>query len=45
MYSPKGDFYGMTGNYAAGVLERLVHFIPETEKIIANSVEQVKGLP
>ncbi len=42
LYLPKGDFYGMNGNYAAGVLEGLVHFIPETEKLVANAVKQVK---
>jgi sucrose-6F-phosphate phosphohydrolase len=41
LYLPKGNFCGMNGNYAAGVLEGLVHFIPETEKIIAKAVEQV----
>jgi hypothetical protein len=45
LYLPKGNFCGMNGNYAAGVLEGLVHFIPETAKIIANAVEQVKCLP
>ncbi len=42
LYLPKGNFCGMNGNYAAGVLEGLVHFIPETEKIIAKAVKQVK---
>jgi hypothetical protein len=42
LYLPKGDFYGMNGNYAAGVLEGLVHFIPETEKLVAYAVKQVK---
>jgi sucrose-6F-phosphate phosphohydrolase len=42
LYLPKGNFCGMNGNYAAGVLEGLVHFIPETEKLIANAAEQVK---
>jgi sucrose-6F-phosphate phosphohydrolase len=45
LYLPKGNFCGMNGNYAAGVLEGLVHFIPETAKIIADAVEQVKCLP
>jgi HAD superfamily hydrolase (TIGR01484 family) len=42
LYLSKGNFCGMNGNYAAGVLEGLVHFFPETEKLIANAVEQVK---
>ncbi len=27
----------MNGNYAAGVLEGLVHFIPEMEKLVAEA--------
>lgn len=30
LYIAHGDFLGMNGNYAAGVLEGLVHFYPET---------------
>ncbi len=30
LYIAHGDFLGMNGNYAAGVLEGLVHFHPET---------------
>lgn len=30
LYFAKGDFLGMNGNYAAGVLEGLVHFIPDS---------------
>ena len=40
VYFPRGDFFGMNGNYAAGVLEGLVHFFPETEQLIAQAVEQ-----
>ena len=29
LYFAKGGFMGMNGNYAAGVLEGLVHFFPE----------------
>ncbi|MGD8558236.1 MAG: HAD-IIB family hydrolase [Gammaproteobacteria bacterium] len=32
LYVAKGDFLGMNGNYAAGVLEGLVHFIPRTRE-------------
>ena len=42
LYLSKGNFCGMNGNYSAGVLEGLVHFIPETEKLVANAVELVK---
>ena len=30
LYRAKGGFMGMNGNYAAGVLEGLIHFFPET---------------
>jgi sucrose-6-phosphatase len=30
LYLAKGDFHGMNGNYAAGVMEGVVHFFPET---------------
>jgi len=40
LYLPKGKFFGMNGNYAAGVLEGLVHFIPETGELIAKAVER-----
>jgi HAD superfamily hydrolase (TIGR01484 family) len=42
LYFPKGNYYGMNGNYAAGVLEGLAHFFPETDKLIAKALEQVK---
>lgn len=31
IYTAQGDFLGMNGNYAAGVLEGLAHFFPETQ--------------
>lgn len=42
LYLPKGNFWGMNGNYAAGVMEGLVHFIPETGELIADAIEIVK---
>jgi HAD superfamily hydrolase (TIGR01484 family) len=42
LYLPKGNFWGMNGNYAAGVMEGLVHFIPETGELIAKAVEKIK---
>lgn len=42
LYLPRGNFCGMNGHYAAGVLEGLAHFIPETENVIANAVAQIK---
>jgi hypothetical protein len=32
----------MNGNYAAGAMEGLVHFIPETGELIAMAVEKIK---
>jgi HAD superfamily hydrolase (TIGR01484 family) len=31
LYLARGGFLGMNGNYAAGILEGLAHFIPETK--------------
>lgn len=31
LYLARGGFLGMNGNYAAGVLEGLAHYLPETE--------------
>jgi HAD superfamily hydrolase (TIGR01484 family) len=31
LYAARGGLRGMNGNYSAGILEGLVHFIPETE--------------
>jgi len=36
LYLAKGSFFGMNGNYAAGVLEGLVHFFPETTAWLSN---------
>jgi hypothetical protein len=43
LYFPEGNYCGMNGNYAAGVLEGVVHFFPETKKIVDDAMEQVKG--
>jgi len=32
LYVARGDFLGMNGNYSAGVLEGLAHFLPETRR-------------
>lgn len=45
LYLSQGDFCDMNGNYAAGVLEGLAHFIPESEKYIIDAVAQVKSSP
>ncbi len=31
LYLARGEFLGMNGNYAAGILEGLAHFVPETK--------------
>lgn len=40
LYLPKGNFYGMNGNYAAGVIEGLAHYISETQEWIAEAVKK-----
>jgi hydroxymethylpyrimidine pyrophosphatase-like HAD family hydrolase len=42
LYLTRGDFAGMNGNYAAGVIEGLVHFLPETSRLIASALEKVE---
>jgi len=42
LYLPQGNFFGMNGNYAAGVMEGLVHFVPEMGELIAKAVEKIK---
>jgi len=34
LYIAKGDFLGMNGNYTAGVLEGIVHYIPDVRKFM-----------
>jgi sucrose-6-phosphatase len=38
LYLARGDFFGMNGNYSAGVLEGLSHFFPETEHWISEAM-------
>jgi len=42
LYFPEGNFWGLNGNYAAGVIEGLAHFIPETGGLIAEAVEKTR---
>jgi hypothetical protein len=37
LYIARGGLYGLNGNYAAGVLEGLVHFYPETAAWVPGS--------
>lgn len=39
LYMAAGDLLGMNGNYAAGILEGLVHFIPETRDWLLNDAD------
>jgi HAD superfamily hydrolase (TIGR01484 family) len=41
LYLARGNFYGMNGNYAAGLIEGLVHYIPETDNLIARALEKI----
>ena len=43
LYLPRGDFAGMNGYYAAGVIEGLVHFMPETRQLIVFALEKVES--
>ena len=40
LYLPEGNFWGLNGNYAAGVIEGLAHYVPETATLIAAAVEE-----
>lgn len=42
LYLPEGNFWGLNGNYAAGLIEGLAHFIPETGGLIAEAVEKTR---
>ena len=42
LYFPEGNYWGLNGNYAAGVIEGLAHFIPETGGLIAEAVEKTR---
>jgi len=41
LYSARGDFLGMNGNYSAGVLEGLAHHLPEMRPVLARLMERV----
>ena len=41
LYLARGNFCGMNGNYASGLLEGLVHYIPETGTLIAKALEKI----
>lgn len=39
-YIAKGDFLGMNGNYSAGILEGIVHYMPAIESWLGENNEQ-----
>ncbi len=44
LYLARGQFMGMNGNYSAGLLEGIAHFLPQTLNWLTNSVRPVSGL-
>jgi len=38
LYLAKGDFMGMNGNYSAGILEGVAHFLPQTRAWMGEDV-------
>ena len=32
LYIARGDYLGMNGNYSAGILEGVAHYMPDAEK-------------
>lgn len=38
LYFAKGGFLGMNGNYSAGILEGIAHYIPEVESMLEEEV-------
>ena len=43
LYLARGGFMGLNGNYAAGVLEGLARFFPETSAWVAEALQAAKG--
>lgn len=41
LHIARGDLHGLNGNYAAGVLEGLVHFFPETEEWLLQAIRRI----
>lgn len=42
LYFAKGDYLGMNGNYSAGILEGVVHYMPDVESWIELNPESIK---
>ncbi len=42
LYLAKGDFMGMNGNYSAGVLEGLAHFIPKAKTWLDEAIATLR---
>ncbi len=45
LYQARGGLFGMNGNYAAGVLEGMAHFLPETRDLMRLPRELQEGGP
>lgn len=45
LYLARGDFLGMNGNYAAGVLEGLAHFIPQAVEWLTQAQARLAAEP
>ncbi|MEE4357889.1 MAG: HAD-IIB family hydrolase [Desulfococcaceae bacterium] len=43
LYLARGNFFGMNGNYAAGALEGLCHFLPETETWMKSGLQEIEN--
>lgn len=39
LYLAEGGFLGMNGNYSAGILEGIVHYMPETQEMLVSQHE------
>ena len=37
-YIAQGNFLGMNGNYSAGILEGVAHYLPEAREIMDNTI-------
>ena len=40
LYFASGGFLEMNGNYSAGILEGVVHFMPEVQQVLEQALEQ-----
>lgn len=43
LYIAKGDFWGLNGNYAAGILEGTAHFFPRLTKTLQHLIDEMNS--